>query len=117
MKTTKNQKMQHRTRRHNKIRAKVSGSASMPRLCVFRSSKYIYAQLIDDENGVTMASVSDMGIAGKNKTERAKTAGGVLAEAAKKKKIDKVVFDRGGFLYAGRVKALAESVREGGLVF
>jgi large subunit ribosomal protein L18 len=117
MKTTKNQKIQHRVRRHGKIRAKVSGSASLPRLCVFRSSKYIYAQLIDDDKGVTLASISDKGIAGKTKTERAKTAGVALAAAAKKKKIDKVVFDRGGFLYAGRVKALAESVREGGIVF
>jgi len=84
---------------------------------VFRSSKYIYAQLIDDENGVTLVAVSDMDITGKNKTERAKTAGGALASAAKKKKIDKAVFDRGGFLYAGRVKALAESAREGGIAF
>ncbi len=117
MKTIKNQKIQHRNRRHSKIRAKVSGSASVPRLSVFRSSKYIYAQLIDDEKGITLASVSDMSVAGKNKTERAKTAGNVLAEEAKKKKIDKVVFDRGGFIYTGRVKALAESVREGGITF
>lgn len=117
MKNIKNQKTENRERRHVRIRAKVSGTSSMPRLSVFRSSKYIYAQLIDDERGETLISVSDKGANGKNKTERAKSAGSELAEKAKQKKINRIVFDRGGFLYAGRVKALADSMREGGISF
>ncbi len=117
MKTIKNLKTEHRTRRRGRIRAKVSGTSSVPRLSVFRSNKYIYAQLIDDKKSVTLAAVSDEKIKGKNKVERAKEVGGSLAKVAKEKKIDKVVFDRGGFLYAGRVKALAESARESGLTF
>lgn len=117
MKTIKNLKIEHRTRRRGRIRAKVSGTASRPRLSVFRSNKYIYAQLIDDKKGVTVAAVSDEKIKGKTKMERAKEVGISLVKVAKEKKIDKVVFDRGGFLFAGRVKALAESAREGGLTF
>ena len=104
-------------RRHNRIRAKAVGTAFSPRLSVFRSNKYIYAQLVDDSKGVTLAASSDMGMKGKNKTERAKAVGVALAKVAQEKKIKKAIFDRGGFLYAGRVKALAEGAREGGLEF
>lgn len=107
----------HRTRRHNRIRAKVSGTAEMPRLAVFRSSRYITAQLIDDEKGVTLAAASDLKAKKGSKVERAKDVGAAIAAAAKEKKIAKVVFDRGGFLYAGRVKALADAAREAGLEF
>lgn len=105
-----------RIRRHKRIRARVSGTASIPRLAVFRSVAHIYAQLIDDEAGVTLASASDMqkGITG-TKTERARAIGKVLGEAAKKAGITKAVFDRGGFRYEGRVRAVAEAAREAGL--
>lgn len=112
---------QKRERRHRRIRAKVGGNSSRPRLSVYRSNKYIYAQIINDEIGKTIASVSDRLVSDKEKKqtklERAKAAGTALALAAKKEKVGKVVFDRGGFLYAGRVKALSEGAREGGLEF
>ncbi len=111
------QKNYHRMRRHNRIRAKVSGTASAPRLAVFRSARFITAQLIDDEKHATIVAASDLKATKGTKLERAKTVGTEIAKLAKEKKIEKVVFDRGGFLYAGRVKALAEAAREGGLVF
>lgn len=114
---TANIKTEKRARRHKRIRARVSGAAHIPRLSVFRSNRSMYAQLIDDEKGVTLVSAGDKGMKGKTKTERAKNAGLLLAQEAKKKQITKVVFDRGGFSYKGRVKALAEGAREGGLVF
>ncbi len=117
MKKINNQKTAHRIRRHKKIRRRVTGTASLPRLSVFRSNKYIYAQLVDDNKGITLASASDKELKGKNKTERAKEVGTSLAKEAKDKKISKVVFDRGGFIFAGRVKALAEGARDGGLTF
>ena len=108
-------------RRHARIRAKISGTCDRPRLSIFRSTKYIYAQLIDDETGKTLVAASDIGIKqGKTKTtktDRAKEVGSLIAKAAKIKKIKTVVFDRGGFIYAGRVRSLAESARETGLVF
>lgn len=116
MKTIRNKKTIKRLRIKKKIRAKVSGTAAIPRLSVFRSSRFIYAQLIDDNTGKTLAAASDIGTKG-TKSERAKAVGIKLAEAAKGKKIAKVVFDRGGFSYAGRVKTLAEGAREGGLKF
>lgn len=107
-----------RTRRHARIRAKISGTKDRPRLSVFRSNKYIYAQLIDDETGKTLVAASDIGVKkGKTKVERAREVGSLIAEAAKVKKIKDVVFDRGGFVYAGRVKSLADAARETGLVF
>lgn len=112
---TTNIKIKKRERRHKRIRARMFGTAAVPRLSIFRSNKYIYAQLIDDEHGVTLASVSDHNIKGKTKTDRAKETGKALAEKAKTKKITKAVFDRGGFTYHGRVAAVAEGVREGGL--
>ncbi len=111
------QKKYHRMRRHNRIRSRVKGTSSIPRLAVFRSARYITAQLIDDTKSVTLASVSDM-VNGKGaKIERAKKVGKEIAAKAIEKKIEKVVFDRGGFLYAGRVRALADAAREGGLKF
>lgn len=113
-----NTKSEQRTRRRKRIRAKVSGTASIPRLAVFKSLKYMYAQLIDDENGVTLAAATSKGVKVKNgKTEAAKLIGTEIAKKASEKKITKVVFDRGGYIYTGRVKALADGAREGGLNF
>lgn len=113
-----NIKAEKRARLHTKIRTRVSGTAERPRLAVFRSNRYMYAQLIDDVKGVTLVSASDLSLSDKmNKVERAKTVGKKLAENAKKEKITNVVFDRGGFSYRGRVQALADAAREGGLAF
>lgn len=106
-----------RMRRHNRIRAKISGTGVVPRLAIFRSARFITAQLIDDTKGVTLAQASDMKVKKGTKLERANTVGTEIATLAKAKKIEKVVFDRGGFLYAGRVKALADAARAGGLTF
>lgn len=102
--------------RHTRIRKQIIGTADTPRLNVYRSNKNIYAQLIDDVNGVTLASASSMKLNGNN-AEIAATVGKMIAEEAKKAKISKVVFDRGGYLYHGRVKALADAARENGLEF
>lgn len=109
-----------RLKRHKRVRSKVNGTPECPRLDVFRSSKNIYAQVIDDVNGVTLASAStvekDFSGYGGNK-DAAKKIGQVIAERCKAKGIENVVFDRGGYLYHGRVKELAEGAREGGLQF
>lgn len=110
-------KNEQRARRHRRIRAKVSGTAECPRFAVFKSNTYIYAQLIDDKKGATLLAISDENVKGKTKTERAKLAGAALAKNAKAKGISKVVFDRGGFIFTGRVRAIAEGAREGGLLF
>ena len=112
-------KPQARARRHRRIRGKVSGSAERPRLVVFRSNKGISAQLIDDDSGKTLAGASWVGLKSfsGNKTEQATEVGKTLAAAAKEAGVDTCVFDRGGYLYHGRVKALAEGAREGGLRF
>jgi large subunit ribosomal protein L18 len=113
-----NIKTEKRARLHKKIRSRVSGTGEAPRLAVFRSNRYMYAQLIDDVKGVTLVSASDLGLTDKiSKLERAKKVGEKLAIAAKDKKISKVVFDRGGFSYRGRVQALADAARSAGLVF
>ncbi len=106
-----------RARRKKRVRAKISGTAQKPRLSVFRSNTHIYAQLIDDVNGVTLANASDLKSKKGNKTESAQAVGKAIAEAAKKAKITECVFDRNGYKYHGRVKALAEAAREGGLKF
>ena len=109
-----------RLKRHKRVRAKISGTPEMPRLNVFRSEANIYAQVIDDVNGVTLASASslDKAIEGYGGNIAAATAvGKLVAERAKAKGIETVVFDRGGYLYHGRVKAMAEGAREGGLKF
>ena len=104
-------------RRHNRIRAKVSGVAAKPRLAVFRSATHITAQLIDDAKGVTLVAAGDLTMKKGTKLERAVAVGKLIAEKAAEKKISNVVFDRGGFLYAGRVKAFADAARKGGLNF
>ena len=116
-------KKQKRNRRHLRIRKKLIGTADCPRLSVFRSSKHIYAQIIDDNINKTLTTASTLeqsiskDIAGKGKTEVAVIVGKTIAEKALKKGVEKVIFDRGGFKYHGRVKALADSVREAGLKF
>ncbi len=109
-----------RARRHRRVRAKVSGTAERPRLVVFRSNRGIEAQLVDDASGKTLASASHLGLAKSFKGDKSKQAeevGKLLAAAAKKAGVEACVFDRGGYLYHGRVKALAEGAREGGLKF
>ena len=109
-----------RLKRHRRVRAKISGTAERPRLNVFRSSKHIYAQLIDDVNGVTLASASSMdkGFEGNGgNIEAARKVGEMIAKNAAEKGITEVVFDRGGYLYHGRVKELADGARENGLKF
>jgi len=112
-----------RRRRHQRVRRKVSGTTDRPRLCVFRSLNHIYAQVIDDTRGHTLvtASTLDAEIAadskGKKKTGKAEMVGALLAKRAQEKGIKQVAFDRGGSLYHGRVKALAEAARKGGLQF
>ena len=108
-----------RVRKHARVRAKVSGTASCPRLCVFRSNKHIEAQLIDDVKRVTLCSASSVALKLENvsNVEAAKKVGAELATKAKALKIKNVVFDRGGYLYHGRVAALADAAREGGLKF
>jgi large subunit ribosomal protein L18 len=108
-----------RLRRHRRVRGKVEGSAVRPRLAVFRSNKGVFAQLVDDATGTTLASANWITVkdAGSDKTGQAREVGKALAKAGKAAGIEKVVFDRGGYLYHGRVKALAEGAREGGLIF
>jgi len=128
------EKQQKRYRRHQRVRAKISGTAKRPRLCVFRSAKHIYAQLIDDEKGKTLVFAADSEI-GKaksfpkkksidktkkmlsSKMIKAYEVGKLLAKKALEKKLEKVVFDRAGYKYHGRVKALAEGAKEEGLKF
>ena len=109
-----------RLKRHRRVRAAISGTPERPRLCVYRSLAHIYAQVIDDVNGVTLCSAStsekDFGMYGGN-CEAAKKVGQIIAERAKAKGITNVVFDRGGYIFHGRVKELAEGAREGGLAF
>lgn len=112
-----------RQRRHHRVRRKVSGTGARPRLNVFRSSTHIYAQVIDDTAGTTLAAASDLdadlatAVKGKSKTERAVAVGKAVAERAKAKGVELVVFDRGGYKYHGRVRALADAAREAGLGF
>lgn len=117
-------KLTPRKRRHVRVRAKVSGTRARPRLNVFRSSAHIYAQVIDDDRGHTLLAASDLeqdvrDRAGDNatKTARARAVGEVIAERARAAGIEAIVFDRGGFLYHGRVRAVAEGARGAGLIF
>ena len=111
-----------RLRRHKRVRQKVSGNGSQPRLSIFRSLNHIYAQVIDDTKGQTLVSASTLDAeikkeTKKNKTSQAELVGTLLAKRSAAKKIKQVAFDRGGFKYQGRVKALAEAARKGGLKF
>ena len=109
--------------RHKRVRQKISGSSERPRLSVFRSLKHMYAQVIDDSNGVTLTAASSLDTEirqqrdGKPKTELSALVGKLIAERAKERGVTSVVFDRGGFKFHGRTKALADAAREGGLVF
>lgn len=116
---SKESKNVSRIRRHARVRSKVSGESKCPRLCVYRSNKNIEAQLIDDVKGVTLVSSSSMSLKLENGSniEAAAKVGADIAEKAKAKKITTVVFDRSGYIYHGRVKALAEAAREAGLKF
>ena len=113
-------KVTRRKKIHYRVRRRISGTAQRPRLSIFRSNKEIYCQLIDDVNGHTLAAAASSDLSdkdGKSRVEQAKEVGKLIAQKAMEQKIDKVVFDRGGYLYHGRVKALAEGAREGKLKF
>ena len=117
------QKLTGRQRRKYRIRNKIAGSSGRPRLTVFRSARHIYAQIVDDVGGATLAHASTLSpdlkgtLSEDDKTAAAKKVGALIAKICLEKKIDKVVFDRNGYLYHGRVKAVAESAREAGLEF
>jgi large subunit ribosomal protein L18 len=123
MRSVRKEKVISRLKRHRRIRGRVHGSASVPRLCVFRSASHIYAQLVDDELGRSICGASTLSKAiagelnGLKKTEKSKRVGKLIAQLAREKGIEQVAFDRGGYLYHGRVRALAEGAREGGLKF
>lgn len=112
-----------RLRRHRRIRKNLSGTADVPRLAVFRSHMHIYAQLIDDVAGCSICGTSTLdpslkeSLAGKSKSEKSKLVGKRIAEIAKGRGVEKIAFDRGGYVYHGRIRALAEGAREGGLLF
>lgn len=108
-----------REKLHRKIRMKIMGTKERPRLCVFRSNRHIYVQLIDDEKGKVLAVVSDLNVKSEKggKINKAKTVGELLAKMALIKKINEVIFDRGGFLFHGRIKAVADGARQAGLKF
>ncbi len=112
-----NKKLEKRIRLKKKIRNKINGTAKIPRLSVFRSNNFMYAQIIDDVKNVTLASASDLKIKKGTKQERAKEVGSLIAQKAGEKGIKTCVFDRNGFKYTGRVKALADSARASGLKF
>ncbi len=106
-----------RSRRQKSVRKRVVGSGGQPRVCVFRSAKHLFVQVIDDASAKTLASASTFGLKGSSKVEAARIVGKTLAEACKSVGVESVVFDRNGFRYHGRVKAVAEAAREGGLRF
>lgn len=103
--------------RHNRIRSKISGTSDMPRLSVYKSNTDVYGQIIDDTKGMTLAAISSAKSKGKGMREKSASAGKEIAKMAIEKGIKKVVFDRGGFIYAGKIKAFADGAREGGLKF
>ena len=110
-------KKEKRQKSHRKIRFKIIGTKDRPRLCVFKSGKHIYAQLIDDQKAKVLAAVSDLKVKKGKKSEKAMEIGKLIAKSALAKKIENVVFDRGGFVFHGRVKAVADGASEGGLKF
>ncbi|MFD0872491.1 50S ribosomal protein L18 [Chlamydia abortus] len=118
---TKSDKNQARVKRHLRVRKKIEGTTERPRLNIFRSEKHMYAQVIDDVKGVTIAAAStldkELKMENGGNVEAARQVGALIAKRAKEKGIDKVVFDRGGYLYHGRVQALADAAREAGLEF
>ena len=120
---SKRDRNEERVIRHIRVRKKISGTSECPRLCVYRSNAAIYAQIIDDTKGVTLVSASSLdkdleqSIKGKTKSEQAKLVGEAIAKKALNAKINNVVFDRGGYIYTGRVQALADGARSAGLEF
>jgi len=114
---TLQKKQQIFARRKSRIRAKVNGSAERPRLAIFKSHKYLYAQIIDDAKGHTLVAADSRTAKGKTPVDRAKEVGVEIAKKAKAAKITKVVFDRGGYIYGGKIKMVADAAREGGLEF
>lgn len=110
-------KQLNRTRRHARVRAKIAGTASRPRIAVFKSNQYIYVQVVNDEAGKTLLSVSDIEAKKGKKAEKALRAGESLAAKMKEKGLSEAVFDRGGFKFHGRVKAIADGLRAGGIKF
>lgn len=114
-------KITKRARAHKRIRARVKGTQERPRFCVFKSLNHIYGQIIDDDKNKVLVSASDLEFGKtkkvKGKVNAAKEVGKLIAKKAKEAKIEKVVFDRGGFLFHGKIKAIAEGAREGGLIF
>ena len=118
---TKSDKNQARVKRHLRVRKKIEGTTERPRLNIFRSEKHMYAQVIDDVKGVTIAAAStldkELKMENGGNVEAARQVGALIAKRAKEKGVDKVVFDRGGYLYHGRVQALADAAREAGLEF
>ena len=110
-------KTEKRERRHNRIRARISGTEEMPRLSVYKSNKQIYAQVINDDKGATLVAADTSKLTGKGMLVKAEAAGKELAKKALALKISKVAFDRGGFIYTGQIKAFAEGARAGGLIF
>ena len=117
MNTAKKTKIEKRDRRHRRIRATVRGTDARPRLCVFKSNKQMYAQIINDDAGKTLAAVSTKEVKGEGAVAKAAAAGKLIAKRAVEGGVKVVVFDRGGFVYTGKVKALADGAREGGLTF
>jgi len=123
MKSIAKQRMESRGTRHRRIRKRLAGSAARPRLCVFRSHAHIYAQIFDDDRGFALVGASSRspelvaGLKGKKKREASREVGKLIAARAQAKGIKQVCFDRGGYIYHGRIKALAEGAREGGLEF
>jgi len=121
MASVANRRVGARVKRHRRIRKRLCGSAEVPRLCVFRSAHHIYAQIIDDAQGRSLCGISTLSpeirdeIKGLKKTEKSRRVGLLIARLAREKGVERVAFDRGGYLYHGRVRALAEGAREGGL--
>lgn len=116
----KNSKKEQKERRHRRVRAKIHGTEERPRLCVFKSNKHIYAQIIDDEKRCTLVSASDLEVKSAKsdkKIDLGQKVGELIAKKAKDKKIERVVFDKGGFKYHGRIKTLADEARKQGLQF
>jgi len=110
-------KIEKRNRRHKRIRSRMIGTEERPRLSVFKSNKQIYAQIINDGEGKTLVAASTKEVKGASSLVKAKEVGELIAKRAKENKIKTIVFDRGGFVYTGKIKALAEGAREGGLIF
>jgi len=110
-------KTEKRIKRHSRIRTKISGTTERPRLSVFKSNKQLYAQIIDDTNGTTLASANSLKMEGKTSNQKADLVAKEISKAAATKNIKSVVFDRGGFLYAGNIKIFAETARKAGLIF